>query len=71
MARAVVISPAARRKGAGVLIIASLIGWPLSMFTFAKDEPPAVLGLSWFAITLTAVDVWATTDVRKEQEGDE
>ena len=41
------------------------------MFTFAKEEPPAVLSLSWFAVALTSVDIIATSDVRKEQEGDD
>jgi hypothetical protein len=50
------------------MILATLILWPVSAFTFAKDEPKTVLGLSWFAITLTAIDVWSTTDVRTEQE---
>jgi len=50
------------------MVIVSLIGWPLSALTFAKDEPQFILGLSWLAITLTAADIWATTDVRAEQE---
>ena len=29
-----------------LLLAASLIGWPLSVLTFAKDEPPTVLHLS-------------------------
>lgn len=58
----------ARLIGAWALLVGSLIGWPVSMFTFAKDEPPAVLSLSWLAITLTAADLVSTTDVRKEQE---
>jgi hypothetical protein len=51
-----------------VIVIASLIGWPLSALVFAKDEPQFVLGLSWLAITITAIDVLATADVRAEQE---
>lgn len=38
------------------------------MLTFASNEPVTVLGLSWLAITLTALDILATTDVRKEQD---
>ena len=53
--------------GAWVLLIASLILWPLSMFTFAKGEPPFILSLSWLAITLTAVDILSTQDVRDKQ----
>lgn len=51
-----------------VLLVGSLIGWPLCQFWLAKDEPPVVLALSWFAITLTAADILATTHVKQEQE---
>ena len=47
-----------------------MIGWPASALTVAKGEPQFILGLSWIAITLTALDVAATTDVRNEQEGE-
>lgn len=50
--------------GAWVLLIGSLIGWPLSAFTWAKHEPQFILGLSWLAIILTAVDILGTQDVR-------
>ena len=63
------MSPQARVRFAWVLLVVSLAGWPLSAFTIAKGEPAVVLGLSWLAITLTAVDVLFTADVRKEQEG--
>lgn len=62
------MSPRWRRRAALVLVVVSLIGWPLSAFTWAKDEPQFILALSWLAITLTAVDVAATTDVRAEQD---
>lgn len=52
-----------------VLFIGSLIGWPLSQLTFASDEPPLILGLSWLAIIVTAIGVIVTADIRKEQEG--
>lgn len=60
----------ARLVFAWTLLVGSLIGWPLSMVTFAKDEPPFVLSLSWLAISLTAVDILSTTDVRGQQEGE-
>lgn len=65
------MSPKARVALAWVLLVGSAIGWPLSAVTFARDEPPAILGLSWFAITLTALDVLFTSDVRKEQDDEE
>jgi uncharacterized membrane protein YfcA len=51
---------------AWVLLIASLIGWPVSALTFAQEEPMAILGLSWFAVTLTALDILLTADTRNE-----
>ncbi len=65
------MKPAARVKFAWALLIVSLIGWPLSMFTVAANEPPFVLSLSWLAISLTAIDVLFTSDVRREQDEDD
>lgn len=65
------MKPETRVRCALATIIVTLIAWPLSMFTFAKDEPPFVLSLSWLAITLTAVDVLATSHVSKEQDEDD
>lgn len=62
------MSPHSRRRAALVLVVLSLIGWPCSALWWAADEPPFILGLSWLAITLTAVDVLATTDVRANDE---
>ena len=62
------VSPKARLYGAYVLLVATLIGWPVSAFTWAKDEPQFILGLSWLAITITALDVAFTADVRVEQQ---
>ena len=33
-----------------------------------RSEPQFVLGLSWLAITLTALDILSTSDVSAEQE---
>lgn len=65
------MSPAARVRLAWFLLVASIVGWPLSALTFAAEEPPTVLGLSWFAISLTALDVLFTSDVRRQQESAE
>jgi len=62
------VKPVWRRNGALVLVVITLIGWPLSAFTWASGEPQFVLGLSWMAITLTCLDIAATTDVRTEQD---
>lgn len=56
---------------AWVLLVGSIIGWPLSLVTFAKDEPPFVLSLSWMAIALAAAELLTASQVHKEQgEGD-
>jgi hypothetical protein len=60
--------PHFRRVLAIILLVSSLIGWPVSALTWAKDEPQFILGLSWLAITLTALDIIATTDVRVQHE---
>lgn len=65
------VTPDQRRKFALVLLLFSLVAWPVSAFTFARDEPQFILGLSWFAITITCADVLCTTDVRKTQEDGE
>lgn len=54
---------------AWTLVGATLLGWPLSAFTVAKDEPQFILGLSWLAILLTAVDILSTQDVKKDTHG--
>lgn len=62
--------PKARVYGAWVLLALCAVGWPLSLVTFAQNEPPFVLSLSWLALILTAVDILSTNDVRKQQEGE-
>lgn len=51
-----------RLKMAWTLLIISVIGWPLTALTVFKTEPQGILGLSWLAIILTALDVVATVD---------
>lgn len=53
-----------------ILLVLSLFGWPLSAITFARHEPPTVLGLSWLAVTLTATDILLTAQVHEQQEDD-
>ncbi len=60
----------ARTIAAWVLLIGSAITWPVSHFTFAKDEAPVTLALSWFAILLVALDLLTTSQVA-ERNGKE
>lgn len=64
------LSPLWRLRLAWIIVVASIIGWPVSALTWANGEPQFVLGLSWLALTITALDVLSTSDVRAEQEGD-
>lgn len=59
-----------RVQFATLLLVGSALGWPISAFTFAKGEPQTVLGLSWFAITITCLDVLFTAQVRAEQDAE-
>lgn len=52
---------------AWVLLVGSLIGWPISALTVARDEPQFVLGLSWLAIVLTSADLLSTSQVHEDQ----
>ena len=62
------MKPKTRVRFAWALLVASIVGWPVSALTFAAEEPPSILGLSWLAITLTALDILSTQDVRQEQD---
>ena len=64
------MSPKLRVWAAWALVVVCAVGWPLSAFTFAREEPQFILALSWIAILVTALDVVSTQDVRqKQQEG--
>lgn len=58
----------ARRKLAWLMLIGSSIGWPVSAFWLAKEEPQFVLGLSFLAIILTALDMIWTAEVKEDNE---
>lgn len=57
-----------RVRLAVALLVVSLAGWPVSAFTVARSEPQVVLGLSWLAITFTAVDVLFTSQVHEQAQ---
>jgi hypothetical protein len=60
----------ARLIGAWALLLGSLILWPVSAVTWAKEEPQTVLGLSFLALTLTALDILTSVTVRNKQDED-
>lgn len=73
------MSPTARVRFSWVLLIGSLIGWAASHVLLIVTHPPdasswvfhLLLALSWFAITIGAVEALFTADVRREQDDDE
>jgi hypothetical protein len=42
----------------------------VSAATWARGEPATVLGLSWFAISITAIDILTSVTVRNKQDED-
>lgn len=65
------MNPRWRVRGAWVLLVGSVIGWPVSQFTVAAGEPPFILGLSWLAIIVTALDLLSTNQVHRTQAEEE
>lgn len=62
-------SPRARRIGALAIFLAVAVLHVLAFLGFiATEEPPWVLHLSFGALELSALDIWATTDVRVKEE---
>ncbi len=59
-----VLSPNFRVKSALALLIIATIAWPITAFTVFKDEPQGILGLSYLAIILTALDILSTQEVK-------
>jgi hypothetical protein len=58
------ISTTNRLRAAWVIVALTIVLWPASLLVL--DEPPAILSLSWLALTITALDVLATSDVSAE-----
>jgi len=69
------MSPRRRRQAAAILLgLSIVIGWPVSWILPDIGDPwfgRILLWISFFAITMTAADVLATTDVRAETDDDE
>ncbi len=60
----------ARTIAAWILLIGSIIGWPVSQLTFARSEPVLTLSLSWLAIVLVAADLLTTSQVAEQRAKD-
>lgn len=53
---------------AWVLLVGSLVAWPISALTVAKSEPQFVLGLSFLAIVIEAANLLTTSQVHRDQD---
>lgn len=63
--------PKTRFYGAIVLLCISILAGIHSVLFIAKDPYERILiGISWFAITITALDIVATTDIKANKEGE-
>lgn len=59
------MTPKHRKRAAWVLLVACFIAWPCTALTVFADEPQGILGLSFLALILTALDILATSDTRE------
>jgi hypothetical protein len=67
-------TPERRVKAAAWLLLACVIGWPmtsLTLFRAASIEAQGILALSWVAIILACLQLIVSTDIRREQEDEE
>lgn len=66
--RAALRNPRLRVRFAASLLVVCAVAWPVTALTVFASEPQGILGLSWFALILQALNIVATTDVRDQQE---
>lgn len=67
------MSPGMRRArtiAAWILLIGSIIGWPLGALTIFRHEPQGVLGLSFLAIIVECGSLLTASQVHEDQAGD-
>lgn len=50
------------------LLVGSTVMWPVSALTWARDEPPFTLGLSWLAIIIGAAELLTSSQVHRDQD---
>jgi hypothetical protein len=61
----------ARTVAAWVLLIGSIIGWPVSAVTVFRSEPQGILGLSWLAIIIESGSLLTSSQVHEDQGNSE
>lgn len=67
------ISPRSRLRISWIVVVLTLIGWATTAALFILDHgfvlfEQVINAISWWALTYTALDLLATSDVRAEQE---
>ena len=62
------MSVRARVRAAWALLVACLLGWPVSHLLPERWKEDIILGLSWAAMVFLALDILSTQDVRRQQE---
>lgn len=61
----------ARTVIAWVLLVGSVIAWPVGALTVFRDEPQGVLGLSFLAIILECASLLTSSQVHEAQSSDD
>jgi hypothetical protein len=56
----------ARTVAAWVLLVGSVIGWPVAALWLARDEPQFVLGLSFLAIIIESASLLTSSQVAED-----
>lgn len=60
------VSPRRRRQFAALLLVVSIIAWPVTAVTIFRTEPQGILGLSYLSLIFTALVLLVTTDIREQ-----
>lgn len=56
----------ARTVAAWILLIGSIVGWPVTALTVFREEPQGVLGLSFLAIIVEAASLLTSSQIHEE-----
>jgi hypothetical protein len=67
------ISPRDRLRISWIVVVLTILGWLTTSALFIADHgfvlfEQVINAISWWALTYTALDLLATSDVRAEQE---
>lgn len=60
-----IMSPNGQVYFSTFIILSSLIGWPVSAVTIAKDEPFVILSISWLALIYSGYSALVSSQADK------